>query len=46
MQFRISDTSTEGLAKLTGQEQKVVKTTAFDVHLLKPPMLKEARCPV
>lgn len=29
MEFRIADTFTDGLAKLTGDEQKAVKTTAF-----------------
>ena len=33
MQFRIADTFTDSLAKLTGQEQKSVKTTAFDLQL-------------
>lgn len=33
MQFRISDTFTDSLAKLTGDEQKAVKTTAFDLQL-------------
>ncbi len=33
MQFRIADTFTESLAKLTGDEQKAVKTTAFDLQL-------------
>src|SRR5881392_2043862 len=33
MEFRISDTFTDGLARLTGEEQKVVKTTAFDLQL-------------
>ncbi len=33
MEFRISDTFTDSLAKLTGDEQKVVKTTAFDLQL-------------
>lgn len=33
MQFRIADTFTDSLAKLTSQEQKVVKTTAFDLQL-------------
>jgi mRNA-degrading endonuclease RelE of RelBE toxin-antitoxin system len=33
MQFRIADTFTESLAKLTGEEQKAVKTTAFDLQL-------------
>ncbi len=28
MQFRIADTFTDSLAKLTGEEQKAVKTTA------------------
>ena len=29
--FRIADTFTGSLAKLTGEEQKAVKTTAFDL---------------
>ncbi len=33
MEFRIADTFTESLARLTGQEQKAVKTTAFDLQL-------------
>ena len=33
MDFRIADTFTESLARLTGDEQKVVKTTAFDLQL-------------
>jgi len=33
MQFRISDTFTDSLARLTGEEQKVVKTTAFDLQM-------------
>jgi len=33
MQFRIADTFTDSLARLTGEEQKAVKTTAFDLHL-------------
>ena len=33
MKFRIADTFTDSLAKLTGQEQKSVKTTAFDLQL-------------
>lgn len=33
MQFRISDTFTDSLARLTGDEQKLVKTTAFDLQL-------------
>jgi mRNA-degrading endonuclease RelE of RelBE toxin-antitoxin system len=32
MEFRIADTFTESLSKLTGQEQKAVKTTAFDLQ--------------
>lgn len=31
--FRIADTFTESLARLTGQEQKAVKTTAFDLQM-------------
>lgn len=33
MQFRIADTFTASLARLTGEEQKAVKTTAFDLQL-------------
>ena len=33
MEFRISDSFTSSLAKLTGDEQKVVKTTAFDLQM-------------
>src|SRR5690348_14612641 len=33
MDFRISDTFTGSLARLTGDEQKAVKTTAFDLQL-------------
>ena len=33
MDFRISDTFTDSLARLTGDEQKLVKTTAFDLQL-------------
>jgi len=33
MDFRIADTFTDGLARLTGEEQKAVKTTAFDLQL-------------
>src|SRR5256884_1850390 len=33
MEFRIADTFTESLARLTGDEQKAVKTTAFDLQL-------------
>jgi mRNA-degrading endonuclease RelE of RelBE toxin-antitoxin system len=31
--FRIAETFTDSLAKLTGEEQKAVKTTAFDLQL-------------
>jgi len=31
--FRIADTFTDSLARLTGEEQKAVKTTAFDLQL-------------
>lgn len=31
MSFRIADTFTASLAKLTGEEHKAVKTTAFDL---------------
>ena len=33
MEFLIADTFTESLAKLTGEEQKATKTTAFDLQL-------------
>ena len=33
MEFRIADTFTDSLAYLTGEEQKLVKTTAFDLQL-------------
>lgn len=33
MDFRIADTFTDSLARLTGAEQKAVKTTAFDLQL-------------
>jgi len=33
MDFRIADTFTDSLARLTGQEQKAVKTTAFDLQM-------------
>ncbi len=33
MEFRIADTFTGSLAKLTGEEQKAVKTTAFDLQM-------------
>lgn len=33
MNFRIADTFTDSLAKLSGDEQKHVKTTAFDLQL-------------
>jgi mRNA-degrading endonuclease RelE of RelBE toxin-antitoxin system len=33
MEFRIADTFTDSLARLTGDEQKAIKTTAFDLQL-------------
>jgi mRNA-degrading endonuclease RelE of RelBE toxin-antitoxin system len=33
MDSRIADTFTDSLARLTGDEQKAVKTTAFDLQL-------------
>lgn len=33
MEFRIADTFTDSLGKLTAQEQKAVKTTAFDLQM-------------
>jgi len=36
MEFRIFDTFADSLTKLTSQEQKAVKTTAFDLQLNPP----------
>lgn len=33
MEFRIADTFTDSLARLTGDEQKLAKTTAFDLQM-------------
>src|SRR6267142_5665447 len=33
MEFRIADTFTGSLARLTGEEQRAVKTTAFDLQM-------------
>src|SRR5215471_11073084 len=33
MEFRIADTFTDSLVRLTGDEQKAVKMTAFDLQL-------------
>src|SRR5665213_2870723 len=33
MEFRIADTFTDSLARLTGDEQKAIKTTAFDLQV-------------
>src|SRR5712671_3885601 len=33
MEFRIADSFTDSLARLTGDEQKAIKTTAFDLQL-------------
>src|ERR671912_432930 len=33
MDFRIADTFTDSLARLSGEEQKAVKTTAFDLQM-------------
>jgi mRNA-degrading endonuclease RelE of RelBE toxin-antitoxin system len=33
MEFRIADTFTDSLTRLTGEEQKLVKTAAFDLQL-------------
>src|ERR1700689_5486844 len=33
VEFRIADTFTDSLARLTGEEQKAVKTAAFDLQL-------------
>src|SRR5580698_4401747 len=32
-EFRIADTFTDSLARLSGEEQKAVKTTAFDLQI-------------
>jgi mRNA-degrading endonuclease RelE of RelBE toxin-antitoxin system len=33
MEFRIADTFTDSLGRLTAQEQRAAKTTAFDLQL-------------
>src|ERR1700720_2391219 len=33
MEFRIADTFTDSLTRLTGEEQKAVKTAAFDLQM-------------
>lgn len=33
MEFRIADTFTDNLGRLTGDEQKLLKATAFDLQL-------------
>lgn len=33
MDFRIGDTFADSLARLAGDEQKAIKTTAFDLQL-------------
>jgi len=33
MEFRIADTFTDSLGRLTAQEQKAARTTAFDLQL-------------
>jgi hypothetical protein len=33
MAFRIADTSTDSLTRLTGEQQWAVKTTAYDLQL-------------
>ena len=37
MEFRIADTFTDSLARLTADEQKAIKTTAFDLQTLATP---------
>jgi hypothetical protein len=37
MEFRIADTFTGSLARLTADEQKAVKTTAFDLRIFQRP---------
>jgi len=36
MEFRIADTFTDSLSRLTSDEQKAVKTTAFDLRSTRP----------
>ena len=43
MDFRIADTFTASLARLTGDEQKAVKTTAFDLQLNPVPASNSTR---
>jgi hypothetical protein len=43
MEFRIADTFTDSLARLTDEEQKAVKTTAFDLQL-NPVRARGASC--
>ena len=38
MDFLIADTFTDSLARLTGDEQKTVKTTAFDLQIRTQPV--------
>lgn len=38
MEFRIADTFTDSLGRLTAQEQKAVKTTAFDLLSMLSPI--------
>jgi hypothetical protein len=33
MEFRIADTCTDSLTRLTGEPQKAIKTTAYDLPL-------------
>ena len=33
MEFRIADTFTDSLARLTGEEQRAIKTATFDLPL-------------
>ena len=40
MGFRIADTFADSLTKLTGDEQKAVKTTAFDLEIHPKPALR------
>jgi hypothetical protein len=36
LEFLIADTFTDGLARLTSEEQKAVKTTAFELSPFQP----------
>lgn len=48
MTFLVADTFTDSLGRLTGDEQKAVKTTAFDLQVTRSESVLSAlrrRCP-